>query len=415
MNFSDQIVRHIEEIEGKMLNRVTQIKNELDEFEAKLKHGVKFFKRIIQRDNNYFEKTNNKFEFRIKGSSKHSRIKIQHFGALLCITDILEFTCLPYGGQFESNISDMKVQIENGSIDSNAKFQIRQIETKNINYPFNVTPISPVFEFKPHSVPFNKPIKIFYKRRKFYTPLNDNICLFKQDINHFYNGKNIWSISFPKENDSFMLEFELNSFSIIFFAYCEYCKYGKFTKKYEPYQIIEPGLNYRICCSNETCADKLIIRPMGFSSFQTRDFLPNSDSIICSKCKEGIVIKTSEFYKIIKTIILFECIGSIQLNESKVLVKADEGKLYLINFNEEDSNALICINTKKNDSGKRLIAGLNAEQFNVKEKANNKNDEFFGDQESQILGDCASMFVFIIHPVVFVLIINSTFFYSYIW
>ena len=350
-----------------MLNRVTQMKNEFDKFEAKLKHGIKFFKRIILRNNKFFEKTNNRYEFKFKGSLNQSRIKIQNIGVLLYITEILQFTCAPDGGQFESNISDLKVQIQNGSIDSNTIFKIRQIESKNVNYPFNVKPFSPVFEFTPHSVRFNKPIKVFYKRS---TPLNENICLFKQDINHFSNGTNIWSISFPKENDSYMLEFELNSFSIIFFAYCEYCEYEKFKEKYEPYQIIEPGLNYRICCSNETCADKLIIRPMGFSSFQTRDFLPNSDSIICSKCDEAIRIKTSEFCKIIKTIILFECVGSIEfkLNESIKSVKANGEELYLINLNEDDYNASICINTKSNNSGKLLIAGLNVEQFNDKKK-----------------------------------------------
>ena len=387
------------------------MKNEFDKFEAKLKHEVKFFKRIIQRNNKYkySEKTNSRYEFRIKGSLNHSHIKIQNIGVLLYITEILEFLCLPYDGQFESNILDMKIQIQNGSIDSNTIFKIRQIESKNVDYPFNVTPISPVFEFQPHSVRFKKPIKVFYKRRKFYAPLNENICLFKQDINHFYNGTNIWSISFPKENESYMLEFELHSFSIIFFAYCEYCEYEKFEKKYEPYQIIEPGLNYRISCSNKTCADKLIIRPMGFNSIPSKEtFLPQSDSFKCSKCNEGIVINPSEFYKIIKTIILFECVSRINLNGSIKSVKANGRELYLINFNKDDSNASICINTKSNDSGKRLISGIDAEQFNDKEKANNRNDQYFSDQESKIFGYIASMFYFIIHSLIFVLLINLT-------
>ena len=335
-------------------------------------------------------------------------MKIQNIGVfLLYITEILEFTCALDGGQFESNIYDLKVQIQNRSIVSNTIFKIRQIESISLNYPFDVKPFSPVFEFTPHSVQFNKPIKIFYKRN---TPLNENICLFKQDINHFSNGTNIWSISFPKKNESNMLEFELNSFSIIFFANCEYCKYEKFQKKYEQYQIIKPGLNYRISCLNENCADKLIIKTIGFNSITSKkNFLPQSDSFKCSKCDEGIVINTNEFYKVIKTIILFECVSSINLNGSIISLKANGGELTLINFNKDDFNASICINTNNNDSGKRLIAGIDPEQFNDKEKANNRDDQYFGDQERKISGYIASMLYFIMHSLIFVLLINLTY------
>ena len=282
-------------IEEMISNRFICIKNVLDQFKKKLMNQLNSYEKIMIKNNKYFIDTGNIVKFETKRTS-NVRLKQQNIGILYYKSLVIEFDCLPLGGRFTSKV--FNVIIPSGAVKLKTRFEIKEIDSNILKFPKNMKLVSPVFELLPHSIKFNKEIKIMYKiHEKKISDKRYNICLFKQEIQDFKKGINAWSVYFTECEDSKVIQFELNSFSLTFIAICEY-KLGinEFHEQFQDYEIIKPGLNYRINCTNEErCYGRLIIVHKGFGEL----FIPNSDALICPNCQTGININPKEMYKTI--------------------------------------------------------------------------------------------------------------------
>ena len=248
-----------------------------------------------------------------------------------------------------------------GSLENPIVFDINRISDYHLKYPLSIKTVSPAFEFLPHFTVFKQPIQLVFHKQFLQISNQNNIYLFKQEIDYF--NKNIWSVYFLKNEEFDTIEFEVNNFTRVFIASCEYFNLEDFNSKYKAYQIIKPGLNYRISCTNSKyCIDELIIVNMGFNE---NSFIPYSDSLICPVCELGLTISIESFYYVIKTIILFECNRDVKYNQSVLKKKTIKNQLELISLDESDRISSITINVKRNDDDQSSIAGLNPTQFNV--------------------------------------------------
>lgn len=176
--------------------------------------------------------------------------------------------------------------------------------------------LSPIYELIPHSIQFNVPIRLIFKNIK---NSNENICLYKLNNEEIDKLLNKWTIFFPKKRDNNFIEFELTSFSFAFLGSmdvgidinCERIGFNDFSDRFQPYQFIKPGLNYRVECGNNDCVNKLIIcnREYGDAdaSGNIRPIEDVAEMLRCSNCDTRIELATS-----IKALILFQVEGFIK-------------------------------------------------------------------------------------------------------
>ena len=341
----------MDEIEQKIGKRVTDIHKKIDQLENELIDKIE--RKIIGNRKTFYKTPKNILK-------RVSILKIYNIGYLLYETKILRFLCSENGGYFKSSTLDLNILKK--SVKNLTVFEINQISDYHLKYPLSIKPVSPAFEFLPHSTAFKQPIQLVFHKKQFLQSSNqNNIYLFKQEIDYF--NKNLWSVYFLKNEEFDTIEFEVNNFSRMFIASCEHLNLNVFNSKYKDYQIIKPGLNYRISCNNsKSCINELIIVNMGFSE---NSFIPYSDSLICPVCKSGLTISIESFYNVIKTIILFECNREVKYNQSVLKKKTIKNQLELISLDESDRISSITINVKRNDDDQSSIAGLNPTQFNV--------------------------------------------------
>jgi hypothetical protein len=199
--------------------------------------------------------------------------------------------------------------------------------------------LSPIYELIPHSIQFNVPIRLRFKNIK---NSKENICLYKLNNDEIDKFLNKWTILFPKKRENNFIEFELTSFSFAFIGSmdvgidinCERIGFNDFSQRFQPYQFIKPGLNYRIKCGNNACANELIIinREYGDAddSGKIRPIEDVALMLRCSRCNTRIESSTS-----IKALILFQVEGIIKYRlDSRTQFNATlQERPFRVNFN----------------------------------------------------------------------------------
>ena len=240
------------------------------------------------------------------------------------------------GGLIHSFVIDLEIPA--GAIDNETDFVIEKTR-KDFDYPINIQKLSPIFELKPHSIKFNKPITIAFKNCNFGL---DDICLFKQEDDKIDRILKKWTIYYPekcvREN---IVEFKLDSFSSVFLGNLKYgieptkieISNDEFKQNFKTYQIIHPGLNYEVICERNGCDgnSNLVIASKGYGTFRPIEDAKNSTCHFCQQTKISI-----------KSIIISQAEGKIEfsLNNTNKIDKSEfeaKGNQVII-FGDEDSS-----------------------------------------------------------------------------
>ena len=230
--------------------------------------------------------------------------------------DIMEKEISDFGGQIK--LLTMELIVPPHAVKENKKFIIKKINL-DLKFGLSIIKFSPIFELQPHSLEFEVPVILRFKIKD-KNLMGENLCLYKQAFEKNDEILNQWTIFLPNKHENNFVEFKMTNLSFAFLSKldvgvdvkCDEILYKNFNEKFQPYNFIFPGLNYRIVCENKRCHSKkelLIIRQEGEKTFcPNNDVASNEDTkqLICPICNKPI-----EFIKSIKSIMLFQAEGSI--------------------------------------------------------------------------------------------------------
>ena len=212
------------------------------------------------------------------------------------------------------------------------KFSVKTCKEGDFNIQLKINKLSPVYELEPHSISFKVPVKFSFNKDAFPT----NSCLFVQENSETDRQLNFWNCLFPKtvNNESF---FELGSFSFALIGSFVNRFFGGKNEQHDEkiykdksnndfkkkdFNLIHPGLNFKINCENANCVGHTdsIIAKSGYGSFQVLNQIDSRlDYISCPICNRELSNMES-----IKTMILYESKGKIdfKLNKKEEVFKS---------------------------------------------------------------------------------------------
>jgi hypothetical protein len=247
---------------------------------------------------------------------------------------------------FESELVDLVIQPD--SVSNETIITIREC-TENKLFETELDKSSSIYEVLPHTISFDKPIRIRFKNVNLKEVTN--IYLIKHQNNHsFFSITSIYSPTkkLKQNNQEYTFEFELNSFSYFWlgdfrnpFMLSTLTVEGIFRVGTD---IIRPGLNYGVGCFLNQCVHGVKIINMNFG-----DFNLSNDYIYCTSCTQKLALKII-FYKTDATITLKK---KDSCNNEKIPIKVKGSDIMFIGNKYQMEkysrvNILVNANTKTN-------------------------------------------------------------------
>ena len=305
-----------------------------------------------------------------------------------------------FGGVVKSPMVTLKIppNAVNSATDFTIELSMHHLERPNVfDYPFGIHKITPVYEIRPHKLTFNESVTVIFSKNNFNFD-QTVVCLFKQENDENHKILNKWSCYFPTKSDKNYLEFELNSFSFIFLAEmdmaidvsCTEISNTDFNNRFLNYQLIKPGLNYRISCEDTNCrgSTNLIVINRGIGVFRPNEDVDTNDEqtrlLSCPICNRLV-----ENIGSIKNAILFQAEGSIdfRLDTSihtgarlkKTTFKAIEGNVVFFGdagVTEKYSSIIINVTRLTSQNGTSGAAGVTSAVMNSLSSRSNVPNNF---------------------------------------
>ena len=212
------------------------------------------------------------------------------------------------GGIIQTN--GLKITIPKDAVKNGTQFSIKQAPSE-IELPEYITPVTPIYAVEPHNVELNDLINLAFTIQDASEP----VALFIQKENPQDKKLKKWLAIEPKKVENDTAIFEIRSCSFPFVGKMNVKKEHDLSsnasvqQKFQDYNIIRPGLNYRASCEDPTCSlnKELMIINRGFGDKISPNEEIDSQKLTCFKCKKSL-----NDYESIKQLILFRTIGDIK-------------------------------------------------------------------------------------------------------
>ena len=193
----------------------------------------------------------------------------------------------------------------------------------HIEPPLNMKALTPVYEMQPHDVRFSNPITLTFD----VPPTSNPLCLFVQKESDQSKLLDEWILIPPTSVIEGSAIFDVKSFSFAFVGTQDFKApltpkdKSQLTLEDQKYNLVRPGLTYRVQCSDETCESHTkspqgIMIHRGFT--QGKPFNPVDDleddgaNLLCVACQKPITDTES-----IEQVVLFQTQGRIDYKERR--------------------------------------------------------------------------------------------------